>query len=138
MFVDALGNDFYYTHTTSFGAISDAENEDKNPACAVFVDAQGNDVYHALSEDKAFGYGFGGLFVDGQGTDEYKKLGYKDADKLFGAERNNGVFWDIEPLQEEEKTHNEDKNEENKENTEDTPEYEFVFLTKAIEEHLSK
>lgn len=134
--VNDLGNDFYYTHTTSFGTIFDTENENKKPACAIFVDTQGDDVYHALSADKAFGYGFGSLFVDGQGIDEYKKLDLKDADKLFGSEKNNGVFWDIEPPEREEPTDSE--KEENKEDTDDTPEYEFTFLVKAIEEHLTK
>ena len=136
MFVNDQGSDFYYTHTTSFGTVLDAENENKNPACAIFIDTQGNDVYHALSEDKAFGYGYGGLFVDGHGTDEYKKLKLMDADKLFGAERNNGVFWDIEPPEREEPT--DPEKEENKEDTDSAPEYEFTFLAKAIEEHLSK
>lgn len=118
-----LGNDFYYTHNTSFGTVYNKENENKKPISAFFIDTQGNDVYHALSEDKAFGYGLGGFFIDGQGADEYKKIDRIDGDKLFGAERNEGVFWDIELPEKPKK---------------DDPEYEFSFLVEAKEEHESK
>lgn len=117
-FIDDFGNDFYYTHNTSFGTIN---SQNEKTTFAAFIDTEGDDVYHVLYEDKSFGYGKGAIFIDGNGIDEYKNTNLLDADKLFGADRNSGVFWDIELPEKPKK---------------DDPQFEFTFLAEAKEEHL--